>query len=201
MSPPVGLQHRSAAAPADRPSVDRGVVVDEQYVLLALVCPHELDRLAVNECLCQLGQIYSVYAQYKVCISSTMRTQKPPHKASCTELHRLHRLHRQACCSSAPWRSLLSTLPSAMVTLLHMRRAGGTALHHLWMSPRRRPCMRCVCSAHDHAHVHLMCMCISCACYGPAAAVKTREGRFWPRGGTSSPPCVGGAGASAAAAS
>ena len=131
MSPPVGLQHRSAAAPADRPSVDRGVVVDEQYVLLALVCPHELDRLAVNECLCQLGQICSVYAQYKVCISSTMRTQKPPHKASCTELHRLHRLHRQACCSSAPWRSLLSTLPSAMVTLLHMRRAGGTALHHL----------------------------------------------------------------------
>ena len=125
MSPPVGLQHRSAPAPADRPSVDRGVVVDEQYVLLALVCPHELDRLAVNECLCQLGQICSVYAQYKVCISSTMRTQKPPHKASCTELH------RQACCSSATWRSLLSTLPSAMVTLLHMRRAGGTALHHL----------------------------------------------------------------------
>ena len=75
MSPPVGLQHRSAAAPADRPSVDRGVVVDEQYVLLGLVCPRELDRLAVNECLCQLGQIYNVHAQYKVCISSTMRIQ------------------------------------------------------------------------------------------------------------------------------
>ena len=95
MSPPVGLQHRSAAAPADRPSVDRGVVVDEQYVLLGLVCPRELDRLAVNECLCQLGQICNVYAQYKVRISIAMRTQA---SVVCT-MHRaqLHTRLLQLC--------------------------------------------------------------------------------------------------------
>ena len=69
--------------------------------------------------------------------------------------------------------------------------------------PRHAVHMRCtctcICSAHAvHMHIRVRPQHVT---QRSRRETVTREGRFWPRGGTSSPPCVGGADAWAAAAS